>query len=86
MDDTDVLSQIRAELATVLGLDPSEIDPEANLFDLGLNSLSVIRLLSSLESRYGFTLDLSTIFASPTVAGLGSAVARGRQKGGASGE
>ena len=53
-----VVSQIRSILAQQLGLEPSEIRPEANILDdLGADSLDVVEMVMSLEQAF----DIETI-------------------------
>ena len=44
-----------------------EINRRDNFFDLGGHSLLAIRLVAEVEKRTGYTLDISTVFQSPTV-------------------
>jgi acyl carrier protein len=47
---------IRSELSKVTGIDASTIEERANLYDLGLNSLSVLELALNVEKRFGIML------------------------------
>ncbi len=71
---------LEAELAAIWGelLEQPVVAVDQTLFDLGGNSLIAIRLLALLQERFGVAVDLQTLFAAPTVAGLAAAV--GRQK------
>ena len=57
----DVLSAIVQMVTTVSGLEPAELDLDANLFELGLDSLMLIQLRDTLNRDYGVTLELSNL-------------------------
>ncbi|MFV0533318.1 MAG: amino acid adenylation domain-containing protein [Cumulibacter sp.] len=46
------------------------IDPDADFFSLGGDSLRVLRVLSGIEAEFGTVLDLADIFAHPSAAAL----------------
>lgn len=55
------MEQLQDEIRTVLAartqVDPSAIDPEADLFmELGIDSLEGLKLITSLEFRYKVTI------------------------------
>lgn len=50
-----VAEMVYAVLAHTLGIDPSGIRPDAELEDLGLNSLKTIEMNVALEEKLGFT-------------------------------
>ncbi|KWV34296.1 non-ribosomal peptide synthetase [Micromonospora rifamycinica] len=57
----------------VLGVEQVDIDD--NFFELGGHSLLAARLINRIRAALGRDVDLATVFAHPTVAGLGPAVA-----------
>jgi acyl carrier protein len=58
----------------LLGID--EVDPTADFFDLGGNSLTAIKLLSRVDATYGAdALSPDTLFASAQLDQLASAIA-----------
>jgi aryl carrier-like protein len=61
------LEQFREQVAEVIGLRPSEIDAEANLVHLGVDSLSLLRLMNQLR-RSGVRLKVADLAAEPTLA------------------
>jgi len=54
-------------LSQTLGFDPSEIDPEAGFFDLGMDSLTALEFQNSLKKSLGFALPATLAFDYPTV-------------------
>jgi NAD(P)-dependent dehydrogenase (short-subunit alcohol dehydrogenase family)/acyl carrier protein len=68
---------IRQQLAKVLGLNSSDnINPDARLFDLGLDSLMAIELNNRFEIHLGCALNQSVIFNYPTVETLADYLAQ----------
>lgn len=65
-----VLSDIRAEIACVLGSTPELIDPNRTLTELGFDSLSQVEFRGRLERRLGRTVPASTTWNHPTLASL----------------
>jgi tyrocidine synthetase III len=55
----------------VLGLDKAEIGVSSNLFNLGGNSLRIMRLIALIDSELGVKLDFSDTFNYPTIEKLG---------------
>lgn len=48
-----VLQEIFADLAEDLDLDDLELDPSTRLVDLGMESISLVYLVSELQQHYG---------------------------------
>ena len=63
------LSLLRAAVARLLRCDPADIDPEASLTDLGLDSLRLMKLTLDLEAQ-GLTLDYGAVLEQPTLIGI----------------
>lgn len=80
MSSAESAEAIRAEVGAILRVEPSAIDIEANLFDLGLNSLTFLRVVSSLKRKFNLSLDLVTVWENPSIACLSLALAH-RTKG-----
>ncbi|HEX5739234.1 MAG TPA: amino acid adenylation domain-containing protein [Hydrogenophaga sp.] len=62
----------------VLGHDA--IEPDANFFDLGGDSLLATQLVSRLRARLGIELPISALFEAPTVRGVARLVIQARQQ------
>ena len=58
----------------VLGL--ATVGPDDDFFALGGDSLRVLRLLGAVEDAFATTLELRTVFAAPTPAGLAAVLGR----------
>lgn len=63
----DPLTRVTRAWAQLLGR--ADIDPDANVFDLGARSLSVVRLLSLLEADGARGLEVADVYAAPTPRG-----------------
>ncbi|MFF9180561.1 amino acid adenylation domain-containing protein [Streptomyces misionensis] len=64
-------------LADLLELPADAIGVDDDLFDLGGTSLTAMRLMVTIEQRYGVVVPLSEFIAAPTVAGLARRLRRG---------
>jgi amino acid adenylation domain-containing protein len=73
----DLETWIASLFAELLG--QGRIGAEDNFFDLGGHSLLAMRLLAKLNARARTPLDLSTLFAQPTVRELARALESGRR-------
>ncbi len=71
-------NRAEAELATIWEsvLDAAPISVEDDFFELGGDSLAASRLTWGIESSFGVTLPLGSLFETPTVAGLAEIVAQ----------
>jgi rifamycin polyketide synthase module 4/5/6 len=66
-----VLELVGAQLAAVLGLDPTEpVRPDRGFFELGLDSLMAVELCKRLGGYTGAALSPAAIFSNPTPAAL----------------
>ena len=70
-----VEQRVAAAMAQVLGVDAVGVD--ADFFDLGGDSLSVLRLLGLIEDDLGAQIGLAEAFGRPTAAGLAALIADG---------
>ncbi|WP_174188404.1 phosphopantetheine-binding protein [Nocardia barduliensis] len=60
------LAEVRATVATVLQTPPSDIPDDADLLDLGLDSLGMMRVVN-LWRRAGIRMALDDLTAEPTL-------------------
>ena len=68
MADADVVARVIKVTSQVLGLDPSEIEPEANfIFDLGAESSQSIELVLGFEAEFDVDMDQEKALAIQTV-------------------
>ncbi|TDP97977.1 non-ribosomal peptide synthetase/type I polyketide synthase [Labedaea rhizosphaerae] len=71
---TDDESRIAAVWTELLGV--PDVQPDANFFDLGGDSLLATQVVSRLRSRFGMTVPIEAVFEHPTVRGMTAAVTR----------
>ena len=70
-NEASLQTQVISEVAQILGIsDSSQIDPEQNFFNLGLDSLSSLGLRNRLQTSLGCRLPATLIFKYPTVTKL----------------
>ena len=72
-----VAGLLGAELARVLGGDPSRIDAERPLADLGLDSLMAVELLTAVETRFGVAINPMEIVGGATLTALARRIVSG---------
>jgi acyl-CoA synthetase (AMP-forming)/AMP-acid ligase II/acyl carrier protein len=65
---------LRGQLARVLRLEPSAVDPHQPLNTLGLDSLTTVELKNAVEESLGVTLPVSSFFQGASTAQLASQV------------
>jgi amino acid adenylation domain-containing protein len=65
---SDLTARIGQLVARILGID--QIDPEANLLNLGATSVHMIRIANLLESQLDFRPKIDELYRLPTVMGL----------------
>ena len=71
-----VQQALREDIASMIGISIHEVDPAANLVDLGLDSLMLVELLFRLEQRYDVQIDAADLLGHPTIESLASAITR----------
>jgi amino acid adenylation domain-containing protein len=60
---------LRSEMATLAGVDETEIDQATSIFEIGLDSVDAVKLSSRLKKKE-LALPVSTIMQSQTIAGM----------------
>jgi acyl transferase domain-containing protein/acyl carrier protein len=66
---------LAGELAAVLRLDPSDVDPAASIGGLGLDSLMSVEVKNRLEHALGVTVPMARLLEGPTVQALADELA-----------
>ena len=69
----DPLRRVTRAWSQLLGR--ADIDPDANVFDLGARSLSVVRLLALLDADNGGGLEVADVYSAPTPRGQAARLA-----------
>jgi phthiocerol/phenolphthiocerol synthesis type-I polyketide synthase C len=62
-----LLAFVRNNLAQVMSLDASDLDPEESLSHLGIDSLMALELQHSLEERFGAKLPIELLMGTPSL-------------------
>jgi acyl carrier protein len=70
-----VAARLTARLARELRIPAESIEPEADLFSYGLDSLTAITLLGEIEDWLGMELDPAMIWDHPSIGALSSHIA-----------
>ncbi len=73
----DLVQRIWREL-----LDVERVDPDANVFDFGADSMHLVRARRRIHEETGCELDVSEFFLAPTARGLAASIASRRGGGG----
>ncbi|MEU2034234.1 phosphopantetheine-binding protein [Nocardia amamiensis] len=60
------LAQVRATVAEILRIDPADLADDADLLDMGLDSLGMMRILN-LWRRVGIRIAVEDLTAEPTL-------------------
>ncbi|MFC4216898.1 acyl carrier protein [Pseudophaeobacter arcticus] len=76
--DTTVMSFLIAKIAGVTKQDAASISGEANLVDLGLQSIDAVILSGDIEDEFEIELDPATIFEHETLNSFALEISRRR--------
>ncbi|MGP3750576.1 phosphopantetheine-binding protein [Streptomyces sp. IBSNAI001] len=68
MSQTLSAEQIRADVAELIGCDPTEIEPEENLTDLGLDSVRTMVLIDRWRAAGAASLEYADLAEQPELA------------------
>lgn len=71
---SDTLEKLLAMAHQNMGLEDGKIDPDVTFTDLGLDSLSLVDFLFSVEDEYKIDIDHQRAMAQPTLTGLAALV------------
>ncbi|TAN49022.1 MAG: hypothetical protein EPN21_13395, partial [Methylococcaceae bacterium] len=74
--DSPVAGFLRERLAQVAGFDPATLDPQADLNELGLDSILAMELLRDIEAAYGLRLFPSELVEHNSLAALAAHIER----------
>ncbi|MDQ8044154.1 MAG: beta-ketoacyl synthase N-terminal-like domain-containing protein [Patulibacter sp.] len=66
-EEADLVAWLCAEVATLLEVEPHEVDPDRPLTELGLSSRDGVGLVGELEDHLDRDLDATMIFKTPTI-------------------
>lgn len=73
-------SYLQTVAARVLGLPASEIDPEARLNHLGLDSLMTLEIVRDIEAQLGVSLPISALIEGPSIEAISLRIQEGWTK------
>lgn len=77
MADKNVLERVTKVTARVLGLDPSEVPPDANfVFDLGAESVQSVELVTAFEAEFDIQMNREQALAVQTVSDAAQFIAQ----------
>ena len=76
---SELLPRLQDAFAGYLGIDPTEVDPDRPIDELGLDSLTAAQLAVDIEDRFGVSLFLNDLSGQETIAGLAASVLRERE-------
>ena len=62
IDRAEVLNFLTHQISNMLQLKEKQIDPYLNLFEVGLDSLLIIKLTSVIRSEYGVKIEIKDLF------------------------
>ena len=76
-----LIDLFRGEAATILRLDPAEIDPARPMTDLGFDSLMAVELKLSAEEKHGIVVPVFALAEGATIASLATRVLADLRRG-----
>jgi thioesterase domain-containing protein/acyl carrier protein len=68
-------------VADILGVDPGRISVRANFFNIGLNSITILKLAHRISGEFGIDFPIGTLFTSPSVEGVAADMKKGYRPG-----
>ena len=80
MDLEDSVAAVKTEVARMLALEGLDgLSEDAHLFEMGLDSLSAIVLMTRLRNVYGVQVSVQTLYENPTIGRLARLVHQSSQ-------
>ena len=76
MDNTDILTRIRASLTERFGLEANQLAEDARLRDLGVDSIHVLEIMLDLETELGVSLSDLSLPPNPTLGEVAAMISR----------
>ena len=77
MKTADLEQEVRELIADIIEMEPSQIDPEANLVeDLGMDSMMALEILAAMEKKYKIKISEDDL---PKITTLNRAIDLARQ-------
>lgn len=64
------VEMIKSDVGEILRVSPDKVDATRSLYDIGLDSLMGVELVTALESRFGLRLPVMALGETPTIASL----------------
>jgi acyl carrier protein len=74
MTPVEIIAWCQNHIADLLGVSTSEIDPDAEIADFGLDSAAAVSMVLDLEAKVGRELDPSILFEYGTLRKLATAI------------
>lgn len=68
--DAAFVQMLKDEVGEILRIDPAKIDESRSIYDMGLDSLMGVELVTAVEARFGVRLPVMALSESPTIAKL----------------
>jgi len=74
MTPPDIVSWCQKYIADLLDISPSQVDPDAEIADFGLDSAAAVAMVLDLETKLGQELDPAILFEHGTLRKLSEAI------------
>ena len=73
--ESEILEWLITTIAHETNCEPASIDPTKSAHTLGIDSALIVSLTSDLEAKFGLPLDLSVLYAQPSLAAFAAHLA-----------
>ena len=64
---SQVSSFIHAQIAEILGVNPSEVSPNDEFISMGLDSMHAVFLIDEIEKKFGIEINPHSFWEHPTI-------------------